>query len=393
MGVMSEKALPRPRQVTTASVVAGVGSVLLVLSLADTLGRLRTAESRRSIEEVLAEPPVAGTGVTVEQVLRGLQVLVYAGGVLAAVTLVLAVFVAQRHQGARIGYTVAAVLLLVTVPVAGLMPLFLLLAAGMMWSRPARDWYAGRAPSTAAERTPAPPSAPPSAPPTAHPPAPPTAPPSAPPSAPTPVAVRQSAAPPSTTAAPEPAALGHPVPGPWPAPSSGSGAHPWPGSSVRASRRPATVTVAVVLTVLGAAVTSLGALLLMVVLARDTGEFIRRYEQSEQGTTVAVTHDQLLAIAWALAAGLLLWCLVAVLLAFFALRRSQGARIGLVVSAVLAGGFSLLAIVSVVTVVPLLLSVAVVVLLFTGGANDWYARRTPPPPGAPRPPSQRQQPW
>jgi len=379
MGVMGEeKTLPRPRQVTTASVVAVASSVLLVLSLADTLGRLRTAEARRSIAEVLADPPADGMGVSVEQVLAGLRWLVYGGGVLAAVTLVLAVFVAQRHRGARIWFTVAAVLLLVTLPVAGLMPLFLVLAAGMMWSRPARDWYAGRAaaPEPSAARAPFPP--PPSAPPAATSPTTPSAPASGP-----------FPAPAAGAAAPSPS-------GPWPTPFPGAGAHPYAGA-VSSFRRPVTVTVAVVLTCISAAVTALGALLLMVVLARDTGEFIRRYEESSPGRPeVQLTHDQLLAIGWALAAALLLWCLVAILLAVFALRRSQGARIGLVVSAVLTAAVSLLAILSVVTVVPLLVSLAVVVLLFTGGANDWYARRPPapaPPGKPPLPGPQRQKPW
>lgn len=356
MGAMGEeKTLPRPRQVTTASVVAVASSVLLVLSLADTLGRLRTAEARRSIAEVLADPPADGLGVSVEQVLAGLRWLVYGGGVLAAVTMVLAVFVAQRHRGARIGFTVAAVLLLVTLPVAGLMPLFLVLAAGMMWSRPARDWYAGRTAAPEQSASPAPFPPPPSVPPAA--------------TAPT-------------------------------APFSGSGAHPYAGAAPYggpSTRRPATVTAAVILTGISAAVTALGALLLMVVLAQDAGEFIRSYEKASSGRpAVQLTNDQLLAIGWALAAALLLWCLVAILLAVFAMRRSQGARIGLVVSAVLTAAVSLLAIISVVTVVPLLVSVAVVVLLFTGGANDWYARRPPaptPPPGQPRPAPQRQKPW
>lgn len=73
----------------------------------------------------------------------------------------------------------------------------------------------------------------------------------------------------------------------------------------------------------------------------------------------------------------LVWTLVSMLLAVFAMRRSNAARIGLVVSAALvcvpaalfglAGAFFML-LLTVVTAV-------VIICLFAGGASDWYARR------------------
>jgi hypothetical protein len=60
-------------------------------------------------------------------------------------------------------------------------------------------------------------------------------------------------------------------------------------------------------------------------------------------------------------------------LAVFAMRRSNGARVGLVVSAALAGLLSLISITSIVTIIPLGACVAVIVCLFTGGASQWYA--------------------
>lgn len=43
---MSDHAHPRPRQVTTAGVMGVTGSVLVIMSLFDTLGSLRTVEVR-----------------------------------------------------------------------------------------------------------------------------------------------------------------------------------------------------------------------------------------------------------------------------------------------------------------------------------------------------------
>ena len=50
----------------------------------------------------------------------------------------------------------------------------------------------------------------------------------------------------------------------------------------------------------------------------------------------------------------IVWCIAAMVLAVFAMRRSNGARIGLVVSAALAAILSLLAIASGVSVISLL---------------------------------------
>ena len=71
----------------------------------------------------------------------------------------------------------------------------------------------------------------------------------------------------------------------------------------------------------------------------------------------------------------ILWCLIACVLAVFTMRRSNAARITLVVSATVAGLLSLLGIQSQVSAVPLLACLATVILLFTGGAGDWFARR------------------
>ena len=69
------------------------------------------------------------------------------------------------------------------------------------------------------------------------------------------------------------------------------------------------------------------------------------------------------------------WCVIACVLAVFAMRRSNVSRILLVISATVAGLLSLLAIGSVVSAVWLLACLAVVIMLFIGGAGDWYARR------------------
>jgi hypothetical protein len=70
-----------------------------------------------------------------------------------------------------------------------------------------------------------------------------------------------------------------------------------------------------------------------------------------------------------------IWCLITCVLAVFAMRRSNVARIMLVISSAVSGAICLLGITSVVSAVPLLACVGVIVLLFTGGSNAWFAGR------------------
>jgi hypothetical protein len=382
MGQVSEKEnrLPRPRPVTMASVMTVVGSVILVVSLVDTLGRLRTPETRRSIDDFLAEPPGDGLGMDTAQIVEVMRGLAYASGVLAAVTLVLGVFVAQRHHGARIGLTVAAALLLLTMPVAGLMPLFVAVAVGVLWSRPSRDWFAGR---PAAMTVPAlseqgPPPSPfpygggagqsggagsdrPVDPPPAWP--------------------QQPAEPPVA-----PVWQQQPPPG-------------WPSAPVPApGKRPVTVTVAAVLTWLGAGATAALAALTGIVVAAAPDTVVEEFDRiaDDSGADLALNRQELLATAWVTVAILLVWSLAAILLAVLAFRRSNAGRILLAISAAMTALFSLISILSIIPLVTLLMGIATVVLLFTGGANAWYRRDSRPPaaqqPWGP-PPQERQGPW
>ena len=57
------------------------------------------------------------------------------------------------------------------------------------------------------------------------------------------------------------------------------------------------------------------------------------------------------------------------------LRRSNGARIALVISSAVSAVLSLLAIGSLLSGLWLIASIAVIVLLFTGGAGDWFKNK------------------
>lgn len=416
-----------------AATLAIIGSLVLIFSLAEMLGQLRTPDTREQVEELLSEPPGSGLGLEVGQVVDAMRILVYVAAALAAAIFVLAIYVLQRHRGARIALTVAAVLLLFTTPVAGLMPMLVGIAAALLWSNPARDWFAGRVPTTLPARR----SDPPQAgwgPPPRHdegsdpgqhtgssslgPPEPgltedhgsgPDIPPVVPPAAPGTStdagedtggngdALSPTQPPPADRPfgadAPEderrsesrqlPAQAWHGQQ-PEQRPHGDQGwagdwrpAYPPAGGS---DRRPWTVTLAAVLTWLGAAVTSTGMLAFLAVLAFDSDMFVREFDRAAQDSGVDLSSSEVLAVGWAVGAMFMLWSLTAAVLAFMAFRRSQAGRIGLVVSAAATVVVSLLAILSIVSLVTLLMAGATIVLLFTGGANAWYSRRDTQPP-------------
>lgn len=140
----------RPSQVTMAGWMALMGSVFLVLTLFESIGRLRTVEFRDEVDEFLSTPPGSGLGLDIPQVVEILRWLMLFSGAAAAAATVLAIFVLQRNNGARIGFTVAAVAIMLTAPVSGgFLPVLIAFAAIMLWTKPARAWFAG-APESAA---------------------------------------------------------------------------------------------------------------------------------------------------------------------------------------------------------------------------------------------------
>jgi hypothetical protein len=369
MGAMTEnrerKQLPRPRQVTTAALAAVVGSVVLVFSLVDTLGRLRTPETRASVDDFLADGPGSGLGVETAQVVDAMRGLAYVSGALAAAALVFAVFVLQQHRGARVGLTVAAGLLLLTIPVTGLLPLLIAAGAAMVWSRPARDWYAGRQPASASAASTgllSEPDEPPRPwqPPAQQPHQPPAQPPYQPPYQP-------------------------PQPDPYQQPYDPYQQQPPVPDS---GKRPVTVTIACVLTWVGSSLVIAMSLLLALLLATSRDFLIEEIDRAARDAQVVLDSEGVVAVVWSAVAVFLFWSLVAVVLAVLAFRRSNAARIVLAISAVMTALLSLLTITSGVSIITLLLGAAATVLLFTGGANGWYARR-----GAGRPGGERPNPW
>ncbi len=174
-------------------------------------------------------------------------------------------------------------------------------------------------------------------------------------------------------------------------PSYGQPGHGQPGygqpayagyAAPPSNKRPATVTVAGVLTLLTAGLifVFLAIALVGVVAAGPDSSEIQDMadELARQNAAYEDFSAQSIVNMLAVVIGIaMVWTLIAMLLAVFAMRRSNAARIGLVISAALVcvpaalfglAGASFMLLLTAVTAV-------VIVCLFAGGASDWYAHR------------------
>src|SRR5918993_1071009 len=139
----------RPRQLIVAGGVVIAASVILLLSVFDAITNLRSVETRDTVVEFLASPLGESLDLSLAQVLSTTRVALMVTGLCAAASLVLGVFVFQRHHGARIALSVVAVPIfvasLVTAPLTGVLLGALIAGATIaLWTGPAGDWFAGR---------------------------------------------------------------------------------------------------------------------------------------------------------------------------------------------------------------------------------------------------------
>ena len=141
--------------------------------------------------------------------------------------------------------------------------------------------------------------------------------------------------------------------------------------------RPGTVTAAAWITLIMSGLTGalFGFITLGMLVAKDdvVSEMDKAF--AEQGVTGDFSAEDAYGFFLFALVVLTLWCIIACVLAVFAMRGSNVSRILLVISSVVAGLLSLVAIGSVISAVWLLACIAVVILFFTGGAGEWYQRR------------------
>lgn len=345
---MSEKQ-PRPPQATFAGVLIIGGSLLLIAAAWERVATLHTLEAQRGIETWLSSNDL--DGMTVDGLVTTLRVLCIIGGGAAAASTILGFQVFQRSLSARIALAALAPLLFVGAlasnVVVAAMAVF---GIGLLWAQPTRDWYAGRPWVQAyqdrrAARVGTLRSGSPTLP---GPPAPPSPP----------------AAPSDPSQAQPPAA---PVPG-----------YRVPAHRPDVVRRPGALLAACILTWVLSAMTVVGMTLMALVVAAQGEQIFAEVKKQEPDMVASsgITEQQFVASFLAVSAGLVLWGMVALVLAGLAFAGQNWARIALAVSGVCA---AILTLVMALTVPPLVVLTAALGvgtwLLLRPEVVAWYRRR------------------
>ncbi len=291
---------PRPRQVTLAAWLIMLGSVFVVATVFERIAGLHTLETQDAVRKFLAAPPGDGLGLGVEGVLTVLRVLAMVAGGCATAAAILGFQVLQRSRSARLGLSVLAVpLFLSGMTVGGFLSSVVAASAVMLWFQPSRDWFDGIT-REAAPSTP-----------------------------------RAATAPPATGPRSFPG-FGS-LPG---APGRGDASRdvPFPPDAAEPEGspavRPTVVTWACALTWAFASLAALVMSVSMVAVATSPDLLFeeldrQRPELADQG----ITHDTIVSLTYAMGAVVVVWSVLAIVLAVLVFRRVSWARLPLVVSA------------------------------------------------------------
>jgi hypothetical protein len=316
------------------------GSLLLVASVFERLGDLRSVESRSAIQQFLDEPPGSDLGLGLESVLDLLRVVAMVGAALATAAAILGYHVLKRNRAARMGLAVLAVPLFLTgTTTGGFLAAVVAGSIAMLWLQPARSWFSGQAPPAA-----------------------------------------QPAPPPRPAAVPGPPQGVSAAPPPWTGYGDPRGATPVPAPTAPAgAQRPSSVVAACAITWVCCCTALLFGLLLMAVLVADADGLLEELHRQNPQLAQDASDATIRAAAWSVAVVVVVWSLLSGILAVLAFRRVRWAAYALVASAgtvavvCLAGSLA-----SPALAVPGVLAAAAAVLLLQSRAHRWLARRPEP---------------
>jgi hypothetical protein len=358
-GRVSQPTTQRPPQVTLASGIVMFSSVVVLLTVWERVSSLGSLETQQAIAEVLAESPFSSLDLTVSSTTELLRISCMVAAVCACATAILGWYVRKPDRSARLGLTLFAVPVFVTgLPAGGLAGSFVAAGAAMLWMQPGREWFA-----TGRWTPPAP-------------------------TGPKDKARGGSASsdrPDPWSRAPQaPGATGADTPSPPPPasrpfgePSAQPSAAPpgaWPQRQP-APARPGAMVAAFVITVVTAG-GLLGLSVLWLAIAGLSPDFLMSLLEQQQPELVedGLTLEQLRTTVFAVAGAFVVWCLVALVLAGFAMARRAWARRGLMVSA----AFSAVACFALVLNAPLVLvpaaaAIATVVCLRRVEVRRWFS--------------------
>jgi hypothetical protein len=139
-------ALERPRQVSVAGSLTIAGSAMALILMIITMGQIESVEMQQTLQDEVDRfrgTPSAFSLQTAQTVVRyGIMV----GAVLSSTALVLGVYVLRRHRPSRLALTIlgsfVAIWPLLAGPVGWMLSVYIVAAIALLWTRPARAWFA-----------------------------------------------------------------------------------------------------------------------------------------------------------------------------------------------------------------------------------------------------------
>lgn len=329
-----------------AGVMVMLGATFVVLSVWDTVSRLRSIESRELIEKFLAGVP--SLGLSVEAGIQVAHALAIVSALCAVAAVALGWEVLQRSQGARVALSVVAVPLFLTGLFAGAFASALVAAATVaLWLSPSREWFAG-------EPIPEPAKRPREG-----------------------MQVWEQTPNRRSDQAPDRAPELGPGHGPDRAPAPLEAASPASGWSVSAGApqgRPGPVTAAFVMTFAVASVVFLMTLVSLVLLGSQTEVMIEELRRQNPDLEASgVTDSLLLTTSYVTGAIVMLWSVLAMVLAYLTAARRAWAARALMICAAVCGVFCVLAaLASPAALIPAIVAIATVSCLRRADVRAWF---------------------
>ena len=347
---MSKSTEQRPPQVTLASGIVMFASIVVLLTAWERVSALGSLETQDAIRAALAEAPFSSLGLDVQSATDALRLAGMVAAASACATAILGWYVRKPDRSARLALSIFAVPVFVSgMTVGGLAGSFVAAGAAMLWLTPGREWFAtGRWTPPAPRQEPSVRDA----------------------------ALRRT---PPPAAPPQQWSTGQSQPPPPPA-GSAYGTLPPPHPSGQQEQhhqlhaRPAAMVAAFVITVVMA-----GGLLTMsllwVAIAGLSPEILRTVlEEQPELVDQGLSFDQVRDTVLAFAGVFIVWCVVALVLAGFAMARRDWARRGLmVIAAFSAVGCMFFVLENALVVFPAMAAVATVMCLRRVEVRRWFA--------------------
>lgn len=154
----------RPREVTVSGMLTVFGSAVALAMLVSAMGELDSAAMQEALAQMVAGAP-AELDLSLAEARTLVTYAIMVSAVLSGAALVLGFFVLRRDRQSRIALTVLGGLLLALSlaggPIGWIVTGYVAVALGLLWTRPARAWFAnpmagdgGGTPGTAPPRQP-----------------------------------------------------------------------------------------------------------------------------------------------------------------------------------------------------------------------------------------------